>query len=349
MKVASGLAFGQRPVEALAEQAVSEALARAGCQRADQVILLLSKDLSRHPQPGLRAAARTAACLQVAGCTASGLLTERGWQIDQPAAAALILADLPTPAGALDKAPGTPQLSFSGQGRLAWDWLNDQPRAGLIDSETNAWQQARESADLRSSPPLPGLRARVLLAPGWRALGEPQPVDLVAAHELRRLGGQRASDNLRRALPGELRAQPPIHQLCLVRDENLPGIAILSINSDGSVTLAERLQPGDQVRWALRQPLAAEQEIRQQMATAANAGAQPLFALMFSCIGRGPLFYGDDDRDLLAFREYFPDTPLLGAYGTGQIFPGADGQGNLLFQNAVLTLLYERNHVQSHA
>jgi hypothetical protein len=48
---------------------------------------------------------------------------------------------------------------------------------------------------------------------------------------------------------------------------------------------------------------------------------RPDFALMFSCIGRGPLFYGNDDRDLLAFRERFPGVPLLGAYGSGQIAP----------------------------
>ena len=62
----------------------------------------------------------------------------------------------------------------------------------------------------------------------------------------------------------------------------------------------------------------------------------PACALMFSCIGRGPLFYGSDDRDLLAFREAFPETPLLGAYGTSQIFPHAGK--NRLYHNAALTL-----------
>jgi small ligand-binding sensory domain FIST len=64
---------------------------------------------------------------------------------------------------------------------------------------------------------------------------------------------------------------------------------------------------------------------------------------MFSCIGRGPLFYGDDDRDLLAFRQQFPDTPLLGAYGSGQIAPA--GAQNRLFHNSVITLLIEGTHV----
>ncbi len=343
MKAGSGLAFGQRPLAELAEQAVGEALERANCQRAEQVILFLSKEFSRHPLPGLHAAARAAACLQVSGCTASGLFTERGWQIDQRAAAALVLADLPL----MTEASAGPQLSFSGQGRLAYDWLNDQARAGIVDSDGNAWQQTRTSNDLRSTLSLPGLRAKPVLARGWRALAEKQTADLVDGHELRHLGGQPAADSLRRVLPGELRTHPPLHQLCLIRDNNMPGISILSINSDASLTLAEPLQLGEQLRWAMRQPLATEQEIRQQLAAAVNANKPPLFALMFSCIGRGPLFYGDDDRDLLAFREHFPNTPLLGAYGTGQIAPSPNG-GNLLFQNAVLTLLYERNDVQSH-
>ena len=55
------------------------------------------------------------------------------------------------------------------------------------------------------------------------------------------------------------------------------------------------------------------------------------------------VFYGDDDRDLLAFREICPGVPLLGAYGSGQIAPV--GNGNRLFQNTVVTLLCESAHV----
>ena len=49
--------------------------------------------------------------------------------------------------------------------------------------------------------------------------------------------------------------------------------------------------------------------------------AKPEFALMFSCIGRGPFFYGGEDRDLLALRERFPGLPILGTYGSGQLAP----------------------------
>jgi hypothetical protein len=75
----------------------------------------------------------------------------------------------------------------------------------------------------------------------------------------------------------------------------------------------------------------------QSLLAAVDPEKRPDFALMFSCLGRGPLFYGNDDRDLLAFREIFPGVPLLGAYGSGQIAPAGDG--NRLFQNTVVTLL----------
>ena len=79
--------------------------------------------------------------------------------------------------------------------------------------------------------------------------------------------------------------------------------------------------------------------MRQALNAAVNPKKAPDLALMFSCIGRGPLFYGSDDRDLQAFREQFPETPLLGAYGYGQIAPITGG--NAVFQNSVITLLLE--------
>jgi len=58
---------------------------------------------------------------------------------------------------------------------------------------------------------------------------------------------------------------------------------------------------------------------------------------MFSCIGRGPYFYGGEDRDLLVFTERFPGVPLLGLYGSGQIAPSNGGR---LLHNSVVTALF---------
>lgn len=338
MKAASALVSGQRPEAELARAAVEAALASAGLARADNVVLFLTRDFARHAQPAVLAAARAAGCLSVCGSTASGLFTERGWQLDQPAAAVLVYA-----AANGDTSNTSPLLSFSGHGRLPFAWQDGTARVGLLDSEAAAWSHGRTADDGCAEFRLPGLSARIARSCGLRLLGEAQTVGQCAGYELRRVGGHSAVDSLRRALPAELRERLPLHHIAALRQPDAPGIAILSANADGSLTLAESLANGEPITWAIRQPLAAEQDMRDALTKTVNPKKQPNFALMFSCIGRGPLFYGNDDRDLVAFRDTLPDTPLLGAYGTGQIAP-LDGQ-NRLFHNTALTLLFESAHV----
>ncbi|MDR2189586.1 MAG: FIST C-terminal domain-containing protein [Azonexus sp.] len=335
MKAASGFASGPHPDKELAAAAVRMALAAAGLERAERVLLLLSRAFNRQATPAVLAAAGAAGCLQVGGCTASGLLTEAGWLIDQPAAAALVLGELPDAAAAA----AAPLLSFSGQAALPYGWRDGPPRVGLLETDAAAWSQARPGGHDGVGIALPGLVCDVLRADGLRPVAALLPVDDCAAYDLRRVAGFSAIDSLRRALPAALRDAPPLHQIAVIAAANEPAIGILAANSDGSLTLAAPLAAGQPITWALRQPLAAEAEMRQLLAEAET----PDFALMFSCIGRGPLFYGSDDHDLIAFRQRFPATPLLGAYGSGQIAPAASG--NRLFQNANLTLLYRRPHV----
>lgn len=338
MRVASSLASGPHPLPELAATAVREALARAELTRADKVLLFLTRDFARHAQPALVAAARAAGSLQVSGCTAYGLLTEAGWLLDQSGAAALVIGEMETAAE-----PGAPLLSFSGHGTLPWGWQDGAPRAGLLDSDAAAWAHGRQAEDSCAEARLPGVHARIVCSTGLRLLGDMLTVDAASAYDLQRVGGLSASDSLQRCLPAELRQNPPLHRIVVVIDPDMPSVPILGLNSDGSLNLAAALPAGSQIRWAIRQPLAAEQDMRQALSVAVDGEKRPNFAVMFSCLGRGPLFYGNDDRDLLVFREQFPGVPLIGAYGSGQIAP-VGGQ-NRLFQNAVVTLLFESAHV----
>ena len=338
MTAASSLVTGLHPTPELAAEAVRQALEKAGRERADSVLLFLTRDFARHAQPALLAAARVAGTMEIAGCTAYGLLTEHGWHLDQPGAAALVMAhEAPAAKG------GAPLLSFSGHRILPYDWQAGAPRAGLLDAEAAAWSHGRLTADTCAEVSLPGWQARLACSSGLRLLGEPLTVDAVNGYDLRRLGGQTARESLQRCLPAELRGDPPLHQFVLARQPAAPAVAILTAAADGALTLAEPLAAGEQVRWAIRQPLATEQDMRQSLAAAVDPEKMPDFAVMFSCLGRGPLFYGGDDRDLLVFREPFPGVPLIGAYGSGQIAPV--GNGNRLFQNTVVTLLFESAHV----
>lgn len=349
MKVGSGLASGPHPAPELASQAVRQALAAAGLERAAAVILFLSREFSRQAQPAILAAARTAGCLQVFGGTASGLFTECGWLLDQPGAAALVLEN------AEPVLPAAPIVSFSGHTTLPFAWQAGPARLGLLDTDAAVWAHGRLAADGCAEIRLPG-QARLAVSPGLRRLGEAQRIDATRGYDICRCAGQTALASLQRNLPAELRDNIPLHRIVALRRPDLPGIPILSANADGSLSLAEALSEGETITWAMRQPLAAEQDMRQALSAATietTAGPRvdvqkegifrPDCGLMFSCIGRGPLFYGDDDRDLLAFRQQFPDTPLLGAYGSGQIAPA--GAQNRLFHNSVITLLIEGKHV----
>ena len=349
MKVASSLVSGLYPTPELAADAVHNALQGAGLQRADSVLLFLTRDYVRHAQPAIVAAARAAGTLQVSGCTAFGLLNERGWLLDQPGAAALVFTH---PAPAADDTQREPLLSFSGQHTLPYAWQAMPERTGLLDAEAVTWSHGRIAEQPGAEIRLSGLRTRLCLSTGLRLLNLPLTVNAATGYDLRRIGGLAPIDSLRRHLPAELRADPPLHQIAIVREPGAPAVPILTANADGSLTLAEPLEIGEHVHWAIRQPLSAEQDMRQSLLGAPQGdflrGAvdpenRPDFALMFSCLGRGPLFYGNDDRDLLVFREQFPGVPLIGAYGSGQIAPA--GGRNRLFQNTVVTLLCESAHV----
>ncbi|MCR4302539.1 MAG: FIST C-terminal domain-containing protein, partial [Sulfuricaulis sp.] len=57
----------------------------------------------------------------------------------------------------------------------------------------------------------------------------------------------------------------------------------------------------------------------------------------FPCMGRGPNFFGNRDRDLDALRSRFPGLPIIGMYGNGEIGP-LDGANHLFQYSAVLGL-----------
>ena len=204
MKVASSLVSGLHPTPELAAEAVRNALQGAGLQRADSVLLFLTRDYVRHAQPAIVAAARAAGTLQVSGCTAFGLLTEQGWLLDQPGAAALVFAH-PAPAAAdgrhatatLVQRPAHPAL------RLASDAGTRRP-ARRRGGELVAWPDSR--AAWRRNPavrlahpampvdrPAPAepaahgqRRQRLRSAPDWRPRPDRQPASPPAGRTARR-------------------------------------------------------------------------------------------------------------------------------------------------------------------
>ena len=70
----------------------------------------------------------------------------------------------------------------------------------------------------------------------------------------------------------------------------------------------------------LERTINTKADARREMLKLKKAGLSEKrsFALMFSCIGRGCEFYGEEDVESSVFHEIFPNTPLLGFFGGGE-------------------------------
>ncbi len=340
------------------EKAVREALSRAGVDHANSVLLFLTPDYARDPEPALRAAARAAGCTQIFGCTGSGLLTEQEWVLDSPGAAAMVFGDGVT----LDPAPGDRGdhlvLSFTTPQGLSASWL-DEPvkRIGAISSDVfghgpfAVWNAAKRVTDGHVHAHLTGARWTVELGHGVRALTAPMQVVEVDGYNVRRLGHYPALNVLINSLPPSVRRMEriPLHMLMYGVTFGEPSTAIrsgryrldhiVSANSeDFSITLAHELRPGERLFWALRDKLTVERQMAQAIERAgARLEADPDFAILLPCLSRGPSFYDGNDQDVALLKARYPNLPFIGFYGNGEIAPLDEGS-HLYQYSAVLAL-----------
>jgi len=354
--VSTALARGVRAQPELAEQAVTRALERAELSRASCVLLFLTPHFAPNPEPALRAAARSAGSLQVTGCTGAGVLTEDEWLLDAPGAAAMVFGDglhLAPPA-----AGNEPVLSLCTPSGLSADWLDHQPRRiGAVSGDLfgqgpfKVWTSARIAESGRADARIDGAHGAIRVSQGMRALTAPIEVAEVHGMDVLRLGNHPAFTVLVQSLPhGVLNhEQIPMHLVLggvtygdpdtAIRDGRYRIHHIVAANpSDRSVTLAHPLAPGERLFWAMRDALTAEREFRNTLEQAAqDLASEPDFALLFPCMGRGPHFYGNRDRDLDLLKSRFPGLPVIGFYGNGEIAP-LDGANHLYQYSTVLGL-----------
>ncbi len=385
MTVATALVSGNEPLPWLAEQAASDALKRSGLTHASGALLFLTPEFAHHAhsaQLSVTAVARTVQSTQVSGGIASGVFTEAGWVVDRPAAAVMVFGDglaLGNDRGAGDEAPAL--LSYAGD-RTPPEWLTSPTRFGASISASGSeasphgathplplvWQQARLNEQQRCSVQILGAQIEIAASSGLQIVSGAQRVEQCNGFDLERLSGQPALRSLLSALPSDLhhRLEQQLYHVVAVVLESpdeaksafVDGcyrmLPIIAINRDQSLTLAAHLAPGERVCWAIRQPDSAEADMRDVLdglIARRSTETSPACALMFSCIGRGPYFYGGDDRDLALLCQRFPGLPVLGTYSTGQIAPSLCG--NRLRQNNVVTALIsevstiKEAHVQS--
>ncbi|MDP1680765.1 MAG: FIST C-terminal domain-containing protein [Burkholderiales bacterium] len=358
MTIATVLARGLRPTEDIAHQAVSAAMERAQLTHANSVLLFLTPEFARDPQPALRAASKAANCMQVIGCSAAGIFTEEDWVLDTPAAAAMVFGGGVALAPAHDIAADTLVFSLAAPNAINSAWIKapGQRFGGISGDATGqgpfkVWCGAKVAAQGRCETLIQGAHGLVGVSQGIRALTAPLEITQVSGYDVISLTSQPALNILARELPLEVREQEhlPLHLIMAGVIFGEPNHAIsegryrltpiISTNADDrSVTLSSRLSPGDRLFWALRQPLAAERNMRitldrmdQQM------NETPDFGLFFPCMGRGPYFYGGVDRDLDLVKARYPGMPMIGFYGNGEIGP-LNGENEIFQYSAVLGL-----------
>ncbi len=359
-QVSTGLSYGGRADPAHAARAVSQALERAELERAAAVLLFLTPHYAASPDTALRAAARAAGCLQVIGATAAGILTEQEWVLDSAGAAAMVFADPVS----LSPAPGNLTnddkilLSFCTPPGLTADWL-DVParRIGAISGDLvghgpfKVWANGRVVEGGRVEALLEGARGVITASQGVRALTSPIEVAEVQGYDVKRLGNYPALNVLVKSLPLPVREMEriPLHlimggvtfgdPMTAIREGRYRLNHIVAANPrDQSITLSHPLSRGERLFWAMRDALTAEREMRAVIERAStDLKAAPDFALLLPCMGRGPHFYGNRDRDLELLTSRFPELPVIGMYGNGELGP-LDGANHLYQYSTVLGL-----------
>ena len=358
MKVATGIAIGAAAKPELATQAVQSAMRKAGISAPSSVLLFLSAEFAADPQSAIKAAAKAANCTQIIGCSATGIFTEDDWVIDSPAAAAMVFSDLNF--SAPNKKNDDLILTLTAPHALNTSWLNTpNARFGGVSGDAighgpfSVWQNAKGTTQGYCELVLNGTNGVVAASHGLKLISAPRKISASNGHDVLSLGNLPALNTLQSAWQkhAKTKQHPPTHQLMAVHASKAALLergdyhitSLISCNEENaSVTIAKPLPVGEFLSWAIRDVDAAQIDIvKTTNALRRQLTGEPAFALLFSCLGRGPYFYDSADQDLALIKTLLPNLPLIGFYGNGEIAP-INGINELLQYSAVLGLFTQK-------
>ncbi len=338
--IATGLATGTTADPDIAARAVAQAMSRLSVTHANSVLLFLSDAFARNPQPALLAASRQSQCMQIVGCSAAGIFTEQDWVLDAPAAAAMVFSGNLSLSTAHSPEFDDLVLALTAPNAINRGWINAPGRrfGGVAGDATGhglfkVWNNGKINPNNRCELYIQGASGEIGVSHGIRALTAPTVITAANGFDVITLGRQAALNLLARELPLEVRELDhiPLHLIMAAEvfgdpdtaltDGRYRLIPVIATNPDDrSVTLASRLAEGSLMFWALRQPLAAERSMRVTLDRSEQIlGHRPDFAIVTSSSGRGPSFYGGEDKDLQVITRLYPDMPVIGFYGNGEI------------------------------
>ncbi len=374
MKVATGLAIGKTAIADLAAKAVVSAMLKANIHAPSSVLLFLTSEFAADPQSAIKAAAKAASCTQIIGCSATGIFTEEDWVIDSPAAAAMVFSELNF--GHANNQNNDLLLTLTAPNAINTTWLNSNglnvagqnnvtgTRFGGVSGDAlgqgqfSVWQNGKGNTQGYCEVTLENMHAAVGASHGLQLISSPRRITKSNGNDLLSLANLPALNTLFSACKKQDIAisndDIPYHQLMAIYASKASAIergeynlaSLIIANEDAeSITLTKSLKEGDWLSWAIRDVDAAQIDIvKTASVLRRQLNTEPEFALLFSCLGRGPYFYNGQDQDLALIKTLFPDLPLIGFYGNGEIAPIA-GVNELLQYSAVLALFAKSNVV----
>lgn len=349
--VATGSSYGALPNDDHAKIAVQNALKKMLPSSVGSVLLFLTCGYAHKPQNAIKYAAKAAGTPQIFGCCAMSLLSEEEWLLDVEGAVAMVFPQELSlqPLQILHQQGITPELllilTTPNAATIAVNSSEIQQMGAITTDEYghgpfSVWQSGRIiEKEFSQTAFKPSVSAITKTAEGIRQISPIMEITEADKHRLISIDGAHALDNLINNLPENLRSiglSQPYNLLCAISENTeLDSIKnghyklqhiVANDDKNKHIHLSGSVKQGYHLFWALRDEKAAEEEIQAKLISCSDelkhTKQSPLFSFMFPNIGRGPEFFNGIDRDYESFRQHFPDLPMIGFYGNGEIAPG---------------------------
>jgi len=288
------------------------------------------------------------------------LLTEDEWLLDVEGAVAMVFPqDMSLqPLSILEQQGIAPELvltlSTPNAATIAVNSTNIAQIGAIATDEYghgpfSVWQNGRIIEKEFSQTAFPNkLKSKILVSESVKHLSPIMQVNRSHQHNLYEVNLEPACDNLlsnvREAEPDDL-----FGLLCAVSESNSRESIehghfklhhLISVDRDTqTVRLSGSVKAGRFLFWATRDTQVAEHNMRHLLENArTDLHTEPEFGLMFPNISQGPDFFGGVDKGLAVFQEVFPEVPLIGFYGNGEISPGHQMAGLIRHYSTVVAL-----------
>src|SRR5205085_681327 len=89
----------------------------------------------------------------------------------------------------------------------------------------------------------------------------------------------------------------------------------------GVIAIGDYVRTGQTVQFHVRDAQAADEDLKELLASSASDGAQPRGALPFTCNGRGSRLFPEPNHDAGVLASQFGEIPTAGFFAQGEIGP----------------------------